>query len=374
MNRSASPCPARVASRKLASDVSDLLNTLDSLRELDANLSAMEESFALHYPGVIRVAAGMTDITPEVTSQGEAINKARNGLKAAQEVKKGLTAILAVYPEDKTVKRALADAETMIARFAKHDADCAKVIRTLAKKQMPDALKKYAKKVEAILTPRFVDPAKLQVIPWVSTSSVYVPATSRYGNPTSIRCLAFSVVFRVSGLPPWDEPYEGGAKLPPRQVQLTITEKTAGDEGTRIEGLNSYGMDDLKQGPAYFAEKLLEMLKGWNGLQGEEAASVDRKRTADQIASALASVARRLGTDGSDKPEVDRAGLSVYVSFRTGIRSEDFGQYDDEWSARGNKLYKPPAEAALAPFKDKIKTFSLSYGEKGWWGYHVELK
>lgn len=171
----------------VASSLNSLLVQLDTLRELDANLSAIEEDFGVHYPGVLRRASRWTThsaaldaaFTTEVTSQGEVLGKAREGLKGAKLIQEQVANVLKQYPDDKTAARVLADAETMVGRFERHEAAAAKVIRTLAKKQMPDALKKYAAKVEKLISTRLVDPEKMQVIPWVMKSSVYVPPKDR---------------------------------------------------------------------------------------------------------------------------------------------------------------------------------------------------
>lgn len=356
--------PSRVARLHTANDLSEVLADLDALRELSSNLSSLEQSFDQHYPGMLRVAAV---IDPEIVSQGESLMKAINGLKAATEIKERIALILKAYPEDKTAARAMTDAETMISRFEKHTDNARKVIRTIAKKQMPPTLKAYAAKVEKIVTPRFFKEEDLKIIPWVSAGRGYIVGKDRWDKGGFVDCLVYSYVFRVDGLPPHaresDMDPNDARYTQPRRVQLTVSESTAGPGGTKIDSndLGSYTTDDLKQGPEWFADKLLEKLRGWSGLQGEGAASKARKAVADQIANALSDVARRVGHGGVEK-SVDPTGLSVDIHFRTDIRSEDYGEYDGSWQEAGNKEYGVPAEKAIAPFKDKIKKFSL-WGE-----------
>ena len=372
-----SPSPSRIARLHTANDLSEVFAELGVLQELSSNLSSLEQSFDQHYPNMLRLAAM---IDPEVVSQGEALKKAMEGLKAATEIKERIALILKAYPEDKTAARSLVDAETMISRFEKHTDNARKVIRTIAKKQMPPALKAYAAKVEKIVAPRFFKEEDLKVIPWVSAGREYITGKDRWDKGGFVDCLVFSYVFRVDGLPPYaresDMDPNDARYTKPRTIQLTVSESTAGAPGTRIStsDLGSYAQDDPKQGPEWFAANFLDRLRGWSGLQGEGVATKARKDTADQIASALSSVARRFSHGGQVEKSVDSTGLTTEITFRTDVRSEDYGEYNETWRDIGEKQYKVPADKVMAPFKDKIRSFSLGYGEKGYWTYHVQLK
>jgi hypothetical protein len=358
--------PSRVAASFTASSLSDVLDGLDALRELDSRLTSLEVSFDEHYPGVLCVAA---EVDPEVVSQGESLKKAREGLAAAREIRAKVDVILKAYPDDKTAKRAVADADVMIERFKKHEEAAAKVIRTIAKKQMPPALKAYMAKAEKLISAKFADPSKLQVIPWVSPHTVHVAPVDRWSQGTQIKCLLFQAVFRVEGVSA-DDPDD---RARTRRVELTVSEATAGTGGTRINGLQSYTTDDLKQDAAWFAASFLESLRGWPGIAGAADANKARRAVALQIGSLLGSLARRLG-DSSQDAEVDPAGLNVSVSFRTDLQEEDYGQYEEEWRHKGDRLYLEPAKKLLAPYADKIKSLSANYSEKGWWSLDVNLK
>ena len=371
--------PARVARLHLAqwsdSFLTDALRSLDALRELDSNLSALESSFDEHYPGMLRLAALDAAFTTEVTSQGQMLVKAREGLKGAREIKVGVGNVLKQFPDDKTAARIVADAETMVDRFTRHEAAAAKIIRTLAKKQMPDALKKYAAKAEKLISARFLEPEKLQVIPWVSKSQARSSTVNAEGYKPYVDCLQFQVVFRVTLPPPKPEsgmdPNDGFYKTP-RKVELIAAEDTVGEAGVHISGLGSYTTDDLTKGPDYFVERFLNVLQGWVGLKGEGAANASRLQVANAIAGILEPLARKFGGHDSERARITE--LSVDVGFRTDIRSEDYGQYDEQWGEEGKNTYEVPARKALAPYMDKIRSFSCGYGEKGWWYYHVALK
>ena len=359
--------PSRVAASFTANSLSEVLYGLDALRELDSRLTSMEVSFDEHYPNVLRVAAV---VDPEVVSQGAALQKAREGLAAARDIRLKVEVILKAYPDDKTAKRAVADADVMIERFVKHEEAAAKVLRTIAKKQMPPALKAYMDKAEKLIAAKFVDPSKLRVIPWVTLHTEYIPPVNRWSEGTQIKCLLFQAVFRVEGV------FAGDPLEPTRtqRVELIVSEATAGPGGTRIDGLRAYSVGDTKQDATWFADKFLEELRGWPGLVGATGANATRKTVALQIGALLGSLAQRLGESRKQDAEVDPAGLTVHVSFRTDLREEDYGQYDETWRREGDRMYKEPAKKLLAPYADKIKSFSLSYGEKGYWSFAVTLK
>ena len=358
--------PSRVAASFTASSLSDVLDGLDALRELDSRLTSLEVSFDEHYPGVLRVAA---EVDPEVVSQGESLKKAREGLAAAREIRAKVDVILKAYPDDKTAKRAVADADVMIERFKKHEEAAAKVIRTIAKKQMPPALKAYMAKAEKLISSKFADPSSLTVIPWVSPHTVHVAPVDRWSQGTQIKCLRFDAVFRVEGVP--EEYPDDPNNRRTRRVELSVSETSVGSGGAWIS--EHYTTDTTKQDPAWFAAKFLEKLQGWSGIAGAAEANKARRAVALQIGSLLGPLARRLG-DPSQDVEVDPAGLNVSVSFRTNLQEEDYGQYEEEWRHKGDRFYLEPAKKLLAPYADKIKSFSVDYSEKGWWSFEVNLK
>ena len=363
---------ARVALAWANDVLQDVWRDLHSLRELDEHLTAVEVDFDGHYPGVLRVAAGVTNIEPEVTSQADLLGKAREGLDAAMAILSQVEKVLRVYPDDKTAIRAKADAATMIARFEKHEAAAAKVIRTLAKKEMPSALKKYAAQVEKLVVARFVNPDDLQVIPWVAPARVYVE-----GSRSVVKCLQFQVVFRTHTPPPKPDPNDDPNQAifkKPRTVELIASEDTAGPPVVRIQGMGSYSMTDLTKGPDFFAEKFLEKLQGWTGLKGEGAANAARLTVARNIASALWPVSRSFGSYDAKEPKVGPNGLNVMVSFRHNTRWEDEGWHGEHDQNELRKKIQTAVERAVGSYKDKIRQVSTDYGEKGWWSIYVVLK
>lgn len=348
--------------RKLSSDtLSEILSDIEKLSELDMSLDTLEGSFSRHFPGVLTASVGIPDA--DVKSQHEALGKARQGLKAAKEMKAQVANILSAYPEDKTALRALSDTEKLIISFEKHEKAAAKILRTIASKQMPKALAAYAKKVETVLKSKFVDPDQLDVIPWINPEP-YCSVKDQWGKVRSVAGFRFSVVFQV--IIPSLFNYDGG------KFRMSAVEESVGDSGVTITSSNSSSLN-RNGGPELFIAEFLGNLKGWSGIKGEAETNVTRLKDANQIAAVLKSVASRVG--GSNvEVTVDKAGTSVSVGFRTYLRGEDYGEYDESWSEEGRRNYKIPAEKALAPYKDKISRFSLTYSEKGYWNFDVDLK
>ncbi|MEC9122781.1 MAG: hypothetical protein VX969_01460, partial [Verrucomicrobiota bacterium] len=120
---------------KSADRLRNLMRELDALEELDENLNGVIDAF----DASMKTAA---KINPEVSSQFEVLNKARKGIQSAEAIQKNIQAIIETYPEDKTAKRALKDASTMIARFKRTESKAAGVVRRISKKEAPPALRK----------------------------------------------------------------------------------------------------------------------------------------------------------------------------------------------------------------------------------------
>lgn len=149
-----------VASVRIAgaqNDLQDALANIAFLGDLSENLDEVLGTFAAHYR--------MASMNPIVSSQMAALDKARKGLKLAQETQKNIEGVLGLYPEDKTATRALADAKTLVLRFGKHVSDAETMIQTISKKEMPPSLKKVAKAAQALVAARMIDPSQLTLIP-----------------------------------------------------------------------------------------------------------------------------------------------------------------------------------------------------------------
>jgi hypothetical protein len=185
--------------------IENALAELAALRQLDINLDEVETTFGMHY----KIAA---EIDPEVKTQFQTLQKAREGLKSAQQVAKSVEEILKFFPEDKTALRAKSDAEVMIKRFQKHEADAGKIIETLSKKVLPETLKKMAKAAAKLIEERLVNPDHLRITPW--QSNVF-------------KAVVFQMVFTIDRKA--DPP-------PPQSAKLILEEDTGKTVGPMIYG------------------------------------------------------------------------------------------------------------------------------------------
>lgn len=348
--------PTRVAYRhmtRLAAppDLREVMNTLRNLAELDENLSEYEDYVQSKF-------AAATTLNPEVSSQLDALNKAITGTQKAQEALKAAQAIVELFPDDKTAPRAVQAAEVMIGRFQRHAEEARKIVRRIAKKEMPADIKKAAAALKRALQRRLVNPNDLQEIPWV-------------GKPFVRGEIAAYQVFLVAKVPGRDKLQ--GVML---EQRLYTSEARYGDPGVKFSTgqmgsfLNAKPFK-LQDAVAAFVENM----RGWSGIQGEEAATKGREQVAKQIASALSSWQRSMGSYGSDDVEVGRGGLTVRGGIRRDTRWEQHSEwdYDDGVSEEGGKLRKS-LEQALRSQMQAIKHIDVSYGEKGWWSVYITLK
>ena len=191
------PSIARVARARIASEADALLDQLADLAALDGTLTAIEDSFAMHY----RTAAGGPTLA-QVKSHDDALKKADQGLAIAKGIHAKAQEMVAAFPDDKTAKRALADANTMIGRFTRHIDEANKAIRTLAQKQLPPALKDAVAKVKAAASKLLSDPSHLKIDSYVKKTGMggrRVGVTSTYGGDWvyDFEAVGFYVKFTV---------------------------------------------------------------------------------------------------------------------------------------------------------------------------------
>ena len=352
-------------------------DTLSALGALDAMLTGMEHSFDKHYPGMM-VMAAMAAPDPEVVSQLDALTKAREGLKAAKALLVNVNAIIVQFPEDKTAARALTDANTMIDRFTRHEANAAKVIRTMASKRMPPGLEKLADQAAKLIKKRLIDPKKLTQIPWVGVKSVAVVPMGKYVNALQFQ-LVFSIrdpgIAAVRSFAPSDAAAD--------EARVTIAENSLGSPG-QFMVIDSW--TDSKQTTAQeVVDRLVSQIDGWSGWKGGAEVLSGRMAIAPKIKAALEAAVKKItgggyyggGVVDAREATISRDGKTINISFRTDIRGDDYGQYDDHHQAWGEAEYSPHFERALAPyaeFIEKPRYNPISYGEKGWWSYTVTLK
>jgi hypothetical protein len=349
------PSIARVARARIASEASALLDQLDQLAELDGTLTAIEDSFAMHY----RTAS---TILPQVVSHSDALAKSAKGLEQANVVLRSAQAIVAAFPEDKTAGRVVADANTMVARFTRHVEVARNVIRTLAQKQVPPDLKAAAAKVKAALSKRLFDPDVLQVIPWVRSTKAQLPGHSY----SWIDTVEFQYKFRIEGLP--ERLGRQG------RFEVELREMALGNRGVQFyDGMNAHPYTS----PAQVIEFFDRALQGWDGIVGQAAANVGRAQVADKVKAALESALRRAPSSwGTDAVEVQ--GLHVSGAYRSGLPKEgerEVGEYRySEMLAEEIADWRRVLDPLLAPHMAGIASVRVGGGEKSWIYTRITLK
>lgn len=372
-------------------DMGVVHDILSALGALDAMLTGMEHSFDKHYPGMM-VMAAMAAPDPEVVSQLDALTKAREGLKAAKALLVNVNAIIVQFPEDKTAARALTDANTMIDRFTRHEANAAKVIRTMASKRMPPGLEKLADQAEKLIKKRMVDPKKLTLIPWLGVALVPVETSPASGDVNSwryqpakieyVKAVQFSVVFSIRdpGIPSIREYAPSTAAAD--EARVTATENSLGKPGQFMSGDGYNSNPATAQG---IVDLLVQQIDAWGGWKGGAEVLSGRMAVAPKIKAALEAAAKKItgggyyggGVADAREATISRDGKTIDISFRTNLQGEDYGQYEEDWSRDGIAAYSPHFERALAPYAEfivKPRYNPTSYGEKGWWSYTVTLK
>lgn len=339
-----------------ASDASALLDQLDQLAALDGTLTAIEDSFAMHY----RTAS---ELRPQVVSHADAMKKAMAGLEQAQKILEAAQAIVDAFPEDKTAGRAEADANTMVARFTRHEAEARKIIRTLAQKQMPPALKAAAAKVKAAASKLLVDPDQLQVIPWIQPHTAYIPG--RYGQASNLETVLFSVVFRIEGI-------ENAHR---DRFQVELRETPVGEPGVKFF---SEFNTSAYTGPEQALEIMRRTLAGWPGMKGEADAISARAPTAAAVVRALDAAISRMRAWDSNPVRTTNGGLVVEGAYRSGLPKEGplevgSSRYDEmvrEEIANWRRVLDP----YLAPHMAGIKDVRVHDGKKSWIYTRITLK
>jgi len=337
-------------------ELSDVLDTLRSLEMLSGELDDVEEAFNHHF----RMAAA---IDPKVTSQIEALQKARKGLKLAQDALKQVTAILGVYPEDKTAQRAVKDADVMVRRFERHEAAAAKIIRTLSQKQMPAALKKLAASVSTAIKRRLVDSKTLQVLPWQTTKERWLDGGYRGRGVTGVE---YQVVFRIDA-----DNFPGGNN----RKEMILTESTILDIGPFNESLRVGRPVETtaREAVAWF----MSQLEGWPGVQGEGEAIAGRAATAQAVARALNSANR--GFYDMEKATISPDNRRIEGSHRSDDLpkggASDMGEYAyEDLVERVTAKFGKRVERELGSLMKSVQKIDIYDGEKSWIYTSITLK
>jgi len=341
--------PTRVAYRHLtrqaaAPDLHDVMDTLHELAELDENLTDFED--------YVQSKFAAKGLDPEVNNQTEALRKALKGIQAAEQALKQAQVIVGLFPDDKTAPRAVQAAEVMIKRFQRHAETARKIIRRIAKKDMPKDIKKAAASLKRALKRRLVNPKDLQEIPWVEKS---------WGSIAT-----YQIDLMVD---------TGTGNLAGVRLEQTLVSPSSGrrDEGVKYVAGRRAWMDSA---PGSFkitdaVAGFVEALRGWSGLQGETEATSQRQTIAKEIAKIL----RRWQPNDSDPVEVSSDGTHVRGGFRGYERWEMHSEWDyDREVPRESAKYKESIRKDLGNLTKHVKSLSVDYSEKGWWGIYINLK
>lgn len=347
--------PSRVAYRHLTRvaappDIREVLDTIKSLALLDKNLTEFEESFQSHFAA--------TGLDPEVGNQSEALHKALEAIKQAEQAKKAAEAIAALFPADKTAPRAVEAADVMIKRFLKHAEEARKIIRRIAKKEMPADLKKAAASLKRALQKRLVNSSDLQEIPWVA-------------KPFTRDEIATYFVYLVVNVP--GKPKLRGIQLrqrlysPHARYSDSEVKMAGGDMGSSFLNEKPFNVKDA-------VDLFAEWVRGWSGLKGEAEANTTRKQVSEQVAGIVKSWTRRQGGD-TDNVEVSSDYLRISGGFRGNTRWEQESEWDaDEGTSSEGGKYQASLKSALGGLMGNVKSLGVYYGEKGWWSVSVTLK
>ena len=347
MKKIAFPVRMSNIARRLEADASKgllkgLLRTLGTLDELADNIDDTIGTFSMHF---------QAGLDPEVDGQFVVLKKAQDGIQSAYRVQKEVQQILTNFPEDKTVQRAVKDADVMIKRFTRQIGQAQKVVQTLSKKAIPPALKKFSQSVVRIIRSKLEDPKALEVIPW-----------QKKDYPSGVM---YQVILRVDGR------NSDGLKR-----EITLTENTTSAEGPGVV-FGSYGTP-TSMSPKQAAQKMLEALKGWSGLKGETDAIANREKIAKGVSNAIDTAISRKSPWMKDDAKISSGNTRIKGSYRSDLPKE--GESDVGYSTyrdmveRETDNFKKILEPLLAPYRQAIVRINYGDGEKSWITVMVELK
>jgi hypothetical protein len=321
-------------------DLRKSLKLLEDLEELSDNIEDAIDTFSLHF----RVAS----IDLEVKNQMELLRKSRNGLKAAKDAKYQLEKVYASFPEDKTAKRALNDAEVMIRRFLRLESQAGKIISQLSKKTMPPALVKYASTIVRMLKGKLMDPKTIKVKPW------------QYDGWQG--GVIYQMVIDI----------QRGGDL--GKIRFELSEDTGSRDGP---GFQTGSISNKQMSPKEVLAEMLERLSGWKGLKSEQ--TIDRTGITAGIVSALNSALRSMSAWDSGQATIERNGMEVEASYRSNNLPKE-GAYDvgassyDDMVDKEISQFRKAIERSLGSLMKHVKKIDIDDGEKSWIYVTVTLK
>jgi len=359
----------RIAARYLhANKVKELLKDLGTLDEMADNIENVVDTFGMHF----KMAAQMD---PAVSSQLEAFKKAKAGIKAVEQVLKGLQEAARLYPDDKTVQRGLKDAQVMDKRYRRLSAQARKMISTASKKSMPPALKKAVAAVTRGIKARLVNPKDLEVNPWQEISS-------HWGNHRRVDGVQYQVSFVAYRTAPNEDAWGDEPKTRTIMFGVGLTEHTASKSGPQVSTISWTGhYSDTKPltSPSDAVKRFVEAGKGWKGIKGEETALQKRIPIAKNIQWAIQIALERMRTYDMRDAEINASATEVTGEYRSDYLPKEgesaVGEYEyDRMVEDELRRYRKVLDPLLKPYKKHIKNVSVSTGEKSWVYTYVTLK
>ena len=328
----------------------DAMSTLADLGILADNVEEITDTYGLHY----KMAASSVDT--EVASQIDALVKIQEGIAQAKKVETALNEMLRLFPDDKSAQRAAKDTGIMLRRLRKVQLTAHKMVKSLAKKQLPPELKKQATKIKRGIVSKLENPKALEVLPWAEKTFRYTPSGG-------VKGLEYRMIFRLEDptIPNHDH-----------KVRMVLSAHTVSDKGLMQSGSNLY--EEQYKDSKSFVEHFLGLLTGWPGLKGEGKKNEGRLAIANRIAPIVRSMTRRWSAYGTEEVEISKDGLSVEGNWRSEAL-ERLSEWEEETTyTNTQKNAEADFRKSLGQLEKHVKQVDISYAEKGWWYIRVIMK
>ena len=335
------------------------LHDLADLTALSENAQDILDGFNAHYASS-RTAA----MDPQIKSELDIYNKVKEGQELAATTVKAMESLVKMFPDESKYAKTLADASKMLEKFKKQRAATVKVIQTLSKKLAPKELtafsKKLMKKIESML---------------IDTSTVrgsFDHGEDPRGNAQAAFVVTATIPHRGHGMSDYEIAQRGPGAT--ESVSVWLRESMTGEPGV-FNGLGDgtrrpYNWDKATVDGA--VDLFLKATEGWKNIKGEAEGQAARKGLAEDVAYAVSRVVGERATTSPDFRKINGE-YRAYSLPKEG--AYDVGEY--EYEQMVNKEisgFRKKLDAALSPWKDKIKNIDISDGEKSWIYVEVTIK
>ena len=333
-----------------------VLHDLADLTALSENAQDILDGFNLHY------AAAMD---PEIKSELTLLNKVKEGQTLAATTVKAMEGLVKMFPEEPKYAKTLADATKMAEKFAKQRAATVKVIQALSKKLAPKELTAFSKKLMKKIESRLIDTSMVQ--------GSFDHGEDYRGNAEAYFIVIATIPHRGHGMSDYE--LEKRAPGATEDVSVWLKESVAGEPGVfmgrdwglrRPSNWNAATVDGV-------VDMFLDATIGWKNIKGEGESQSARKGVAEDVASAVS----RAGLVDSIKTSPDFRKVSgEYRAYNLPKEGADsVGEYEyEEMVSKEVSSFRKKLDAALSPWKDKIKGIDINVGEKSWVYVEVTIK